>query len=219
MTFPIENEGTIRRRMLSICNDHGRKVVDIARELAQMLDSLAEGKHKEAKTHYDQMLKMMEEVDKLKATLLSEVASVGTLLINREDFLRLIFQVSEIADNAEAVAFRLDGIMTKRWKVDSKQMKAIASLMGLVLEEMVRLRDTMMSLNINPDKALQLSKSVEAVERRVDSEQRSLDLEILSSKSPIQSILILRDIVQHLERMADIGLDVVDLVRVIAVVG
>jgi len=184
-----------------------------------MLDSLTEGKEKEARTHYDQMLRMIEETDKLKSTLLREVASVGSLLINREDFLRLIFQVSEIADNAEAVAFRLDGIMTKKWKIDKKQMKAIASLMGLILEEMTKIRDTVMSLNINPEKALELSKSVEAVERKIDSEHRRLDLEILGSKAPIQSILILRDIIQHLERIADVGVDVVDLVRVIAVIG
>lgn len=219
MTFPIETEATIRRRMLTICNDHGRKVVDITRELAQMLDSLAAGKEKDARSHYDQMLKMMEEIEKLKATLLTEVASVGSLLINREDFLRLIFQVSEIADNAEALAFLLDGLMSKRMKVESKQMKAIASLMGLVLEEMVRLRDAMTSLSLNPDKAIQLSKSVEAVERKIDLEHRNLDLEILSSKSPFQSVLILREIVQHIERIADLGIDVVDLVRVIAVVG
>jgi len=205
--------------MLTICNDHGRKVVDITRELAQMLDSLAAGKEKDARSHYDQMLKMMEEIEKLKATLLTEVASVGSLLINREDFLRLIFQVSEIADNAEALAFLLDGLMSKRMKVESKQMKAIASLMGLVLEEMVRLRDAMTSLSLNPDKAIQLSKSVEAVERKIDLEHRNLDLEILSSKSPFQSVLILREIVQHIERIADLGIDVVDLVRVIAVVG
>jgi uncharacterized protein Yka (UPF0111/DUF47 family) len=120
---------------------------------------------------------------------------------------------------AEAVAFRLDGIMAKKLKVDNKQMKAIASLTGLVLEEMVRLRDTMMSLNLNPDKAMQLSKSVEAVERKIDLEHRNLDLEIVASKSSIQSVLLLRDIVQRLEAMADTGLDVVDLVRVIAVVG
>jgi len=218
LTFPIETEATIRRRMLSICNDHGRKIVDITRELALMLDSMTEGQEKKARTHYDQMLKMTEEADKLKSTLLREVASVGSLLINREDFLRLIFQVSEIADNAEAVGFRLDGIMTKKWKVDKKQMKAIASLMGLVLEEMTKIRDTVMSLNLNPDKALELSKSVETVERKIDSEHRNLDLEILSSKAPIQSILLMRDIVQHLERIADVGLDVVDLVRVIAVI-
>lgn len=205
--------------MLNICNDHGRKVVDITRELAQMLDSLAGGNTKEAQSHYNLMLKMMEEIDELKTTLLTEVASVGSLLINREDFLRLIFQVTEIADLAEAVAFRLHGIMIKKWKVDTKHMKEIASLMGLVLEEMVRLREAMMSLNLNPDKAIQLAKSVEAVERKVDLQHRNLDMEILSSKSPIQSMLLLRDIVQHLERMADSGLDVVDLVRVIAVVG
>ena len=219
MTFPIETEATIRRRMLTICNDHARKVVDITRQLTQMLDALAGGKVKEAKSNYDQMLIMMEETDKLKTTLLTEVASVGSLLINREDFLRLIFKVSEISDMAEAVAFRLDGIMAKKLKIDNKQMKAIASLTGLVLEEMVRLRDTMMSLNLNPDKAMQLSKSVEAVERKIDLEHRNLDLELVASKSSIQSVLLLRDIVQRLEAMADTGLDVVDLVRVIAVVG
>jgi len=205
--------------MLNICNDHARKVVDIARELTEMIDCLATGKDKEARTHHDQIRKMMEETDALKTTLLAEVASIGSLLINREDFLRLIFQLSEIADNVEAVAFRLDGIMSKKWKVDSKQMKAVAALMGLVLEEMVRLRDTMMCLNLNPEKALQLSKSVEAVERKVDAEQRALDLEILGSKSALQCMLILRDIVQHLERIADMGLDVIDLIRVIAVIG
>jgi len=205
--------------MLTICNDHGRKVVDITRELAQMMDSLAAGKEKEAKSHYDQMLKMMEEIEKLKTTLLTEVASVGSLLINREDFLRLIFQVSDIADNAEALAFLLDGLMSKKMKVETKQMKAIASLMGLVLEEMVRLRDAVTSLSLNPEKAIQLSKSVEAVERKIDLEHRNLDLEILSSRSSFQSVLILREIVQHLERIADIGIDVVDLVRVIAVIG
>ncbi len=56
--------------------------------------------------------------------------------------------------------------------------------MGLVLEEMVRLRDTMMSLNLNPEKAMQLSKSVEAVERKIDFEHRNLDLEILAVSPP-----------------------------------
>jgi len=218
LTLPIETEATIRRRMLNICNDHGRKVVDVTRELAEMLDSLIEGQQKEARVHYQKMLEMIEEADKLKTTLLREVASMGSLLISREDFLRLIFQVSEIADNAEGVGFRLNGIMTKKWKVDKKQMKAIASLMGLVLEEMVKIRETVMSLNLNPEKALVLSRSVEEVERKIDLQYRSLDLDVLDSKMPIQSMLILRDIVQHLEDMADIGLGVVDLVRVIAVI-
>lgn len=183
-----------------------------------MLDSIIEGQQKEARAHYQKMLEMIEEADKLKTTLLREVASMGSLLISREDFLRLIFQVSEIADNAEGVGFRLNGIITKKWKVDKKQMKAIASLMGLVLEEMVKIRETVMSLNLNPEKALVLSRSVEEVERKIDLQYRNLDLDVLDSRMPIQSMLILRDIVQHLEDMADIGLGVVDLVRVIAVI-
>ncbi|MEM3571780.1 MAG: hypothetical protein QW589_07645, partial [Candidatus Bathyarchaeia archaeon] len=61
------------------------------------------------------------------------------------------------------------------------------------------------------------SKSVEEIERKIDSEYRALDMEILDNKIPIQSLLTIRDIIQHLEKIADIGVDVIDLIKVLAV--
>ena len=52
-----------------------------------------------------------------------------------------------------------------------------------------------------------------------DSSYRTLDIEILDAKMPMQSVLILRDIIEHLERMADLAVDVADLVRVLAISG
>jgi len=219
MTFPSETEAAIRRRMYEICQNHARNAVEITRELALMIDGVAEGKQRSTREHYQAMLKLLDELDKSKADLLEEVASVGSLLISREDFMRLIFGFKEIADYAEGVGFRLIGILDRKWKVDKKYMTRVSDLASLVLEEIAKLRETILSLSFSPSKAMELTRTVEEVERKIDSNYRRFDIEILDAKMPMQSILILRDIVQHLERMADLAVDVADLVRVLAISG
>jgi uncharacterized protein Yka (UPF0111/DUF47 family) len=184
MTFPVETEANIRRRILDICREQTRNVVDITRELALMTDNISDGKTKEAKEHYQNMLKILGDFDGTKKKLLEEVASFGTILSNREDFIRLIFKIGEV--NA------------------------------LVLEEMSKIRETVMSLGFNPTKAMELSRGVEETEKKVDMAYRSLDLEVLDDKIPLRTLLLVRDLSAHMENMADLGVDVVDLIRVIA---
>ncbi len=216
MTFPVETEATIRRRILDICRDQTRNVVEITRELALMTDSVGDGKGKDAKDHYGNMLKILDEFELTKKRLLEEVASFGTLLGSREDFIRLIFRVGEIADYAQGIGFRLSAVVDKSWKMDRKYMKRLSDLISLVLEEMSKIRETMMSLGFNPTKAMELSRTVEDTERKVDTAYRSFDLEVLDEKMPLRSILIMRDLSAQMENMADLGVDVVDLIRVIA---
>src|SRR5260370_4110334 len=122
LTFPVETEATIRRRILDICREQTRNVVEITRELALMTDSVGDGKTKDAKDHYGNMLKILDEFETTKKKLLEEVASFGTLLGSREDFIRLIFRVGEIADYDQGIGFRLCAVVGKRWKSDNKFM-------------------------------------------------------------------------------------------------
>ena len=216
MTFPVETEATIRRRILDICRDQTRNVVEITRELALMTDSVTETKAKDAKDHYGNMLRIIEEFETTRRKLLEEVASFGTLLGSREDFIRLIFRISEVADYAQGIGYRLSAVMERNWKIDKKYMKRLSDLIALVLEEMSKIRETMMSLGFNPTKAMDLSRGVEETEKKIDTAYRSLDLEILDEKMPLRSILLVRDLGAQMENMADIGVDVVDLIRVIA---
>jgi len=216
VTFPVETEATIRRRILDICREQTRNVVEITRELALMTDSVGDGKTKDAKDHYGNMLKILDEFETTKKKLLEEVASFGTLLGSREDFIRLIFRVGEIADYAQGIGFRLSAVVDKSWKMDKKYMKRLSDLIALVLDEMSKIRETMMSLGFNPAKAMELSRTVEDTERKVDTAYRSFDLEVLDEKMPLRTILMMRDLSAQMENMADLGVDVVDLIRVIA---
>jgi uncharacterized protein Yka (UPF0111/DUF47 family) len=88
--------------------------------------------------------------------------------------------------------------------------------MGLVLKEVSKLRETIHSLSFDPDKAMETAKSVEELERQIDIESRKLDLELLTSKLPLPTMLFLRAVVERAERIADLGVDVVDHIRVLA---
>jgi uncharacterized protein Yka (UPF0111/DUF47 family) len=216
MTFPVETEANIRRRILDICREQTRNIVDLTRELALMTDTVSDGKAKEAREHYQNMSKILGDFETTKKRLLEEIASFGTLLSNREDFIRLIFKIGEVADYAQGIGYRLSAVIDRSWKVDKKHTKRLSELNALVLEEMSKIRETVMSLGFNPAKAMELSRGVEETERKVDTAYRSLDLDILDEKIPLRTLLLVRDLSAHLENMADLGVDVVDLIRVIA---
>lgn len=216
MTFPIENEANIRRRMLELCQAHARNVVEITRQLVVLLDNLADKKPKLAKENYEGILKTLVENEKNKATFLNEVASVGSLLISREDFLRLLFRLGEVAEYCEAMGFRLMGVVDLKWKLDNKRLEEISHLMSSVLKEISKVRETLHSLSFDADKAVETAKAVEDLERQIDAESRQLDLDLISSKMPLQTLLFFRDLVDRAEKIADIGVDVVDHIRVLA---
>ena len=216
MTFPIETETNIRRRMLDLCQTHARNVVEITRQLVVLLDNLAERKPKLAKDNYQSILKTLEENEKNKTTFLSEVASVGSLLISREDFLRLLFRLGEVAEYCEAMAFRLMGIVDLKWKLDTKRLQSVSHLMSSVLKEISKVRETLHSLSFDAEKAIETARAVEELERQIDAESRKLDMDLISSRMSIQDLLFFRDLVERAEKIADIGVDVVDHIRVLA---
>ena len=212
----METEANIKRRMLDLCQTHARNVVEITRQLALLVDNVAEGKAKLAKENYQSIIKSIEENEKNKTTFLVEVASVGSLLISREDFLRLLFRLGEIADYCESMGGRLLAATELKWKLDSKKLQAISELMSLLLKEISKVRETLHSLSFDADKALETARAVEELERQIDVASRKLDLELLNSKIPLPTMLFLRDVVDRAEKIADIGLDVVDHIRVLA---
>jgi uncharacterized protein Yka (UPF0111/DUF47 family) len=205
--------------MLELCQVHARNVVEITRQLVVLLDNLADKKPKLAKENYENILKTLQENEKNKATFLNEVASVGSLLISREDFLRLLFRLGEVAEYCEGMGYRLMGVVDLKWKLDNKRLEEVSHLMSSVLKEISKVRETLHSLSFDAEKAVETAKAVEDLERQIDAESRKLDLDLISSKMPLQNLLFLRDLVDRAEKIADIGVDVVDHIRVLALTG
>jgi predicted phosphate transport protein (TIGR00153 family) len=216
MVFPVETEERVKRRALSICQDHLRKVVEITRKVPQLADGFVKGDKTTVRQLHTEIRKAEEEVDIARRTVAQELAEIGAILISREDFLRFTNLTSEIADFCEGIAFRLLEIMERGWKVPSQIKKDLAKLSDAMFETVSKLRETAMTLNYGTSKALEKSREVEVAERVVDDLYRDLEVKVLNSNIEIPVLLLLRDILQLMEDAADKAEDASDAARILA---
>ncbi len=216
MVFPVETEERVKRRALSICQDHLRKVLEVARKVTQMVDSFAKGNRESAQQFFTEILKMEEDVGAARRMVAQELAEIGGVLTSREDFLRFTNQVNEIADFCEGIGFRLLEIMDKGWKIPSDIKDGLMKLSEGMFETVTKLRETAMTLNYSSTKALEKAREVEVAERVMDDLYRELEIKIISSHIEIPVLLLLRDVTQLFEAISDKAEDASDAARILA---
>ena len=216
MVFPVETEERVKRRALTICQDHLRKVLEITRKVPQLVDSFVKGDKTTVRQLHAEIRKAEEEVDIARRTVAQELAEIGAVLISREDFLRFTNLASEIADFCEGIAFRLLEIMERGWKVPPQIKKDLAKLSDAMFETVSKLRETAMTLNYGANKASEKSREVEVAERVVDDLYRDLEVKVLNSNIEIPVLLLLRDVLQLMEDAADKAEDASDAARILA---
>jgi len=216
MTFPRETEGYILRTVHAICQDHIRKVVEAVRELTNMVFDLSEGNLKNMDDHFVEIKKLKTEASEHRQTLLNELAEVGMLLLNREDFLRLIVQLGEIVDYCEGAAYRINYIVSKKLNVSDGIKTSLLNLSKNVLKTVSNLRETIFALNYGSSRIISLAKNVEIAECIIDEIFREMEVKIIDANMDLGTTLILRDLVNFLEDIADKAEDASDSTRILA---
>ena len=216
LVLPAETEERVKRRALSACQDNLRKVVDLERKMPQMVEFFATGKKDNARQLFSEIRLGEEEVIKARRMVSQELAEIGAILISREDFLRFTNLTSEIADFTEGIAFYLVEIMEHNWSVSSDIKHDLEKLAEAVLDSVLKLRETMMTLTYGPTKTMEKAKDVETAERIVDDIYRALVIKVLNSKLEVPAMLLLRDVLQLMENSADKAEDAADAARTLA---
>lgn len=216
MVFPTETEHRVKRRALNVCQDHLRKVVNISRKIAQLVDTFVKEDKVSAKQLYAEILSQGDEIDSAKRVVAQELAEIGAILFSRDDFLRFTDLTSEIADFSKGIAFRLVEMLERKWDVPSDIREGLVDLANAVFESVSRLRETVFTLNYGASKVLEKARDVEVAERLVDDLYRNLEIKILNSKMEIPALLLLRDVIQLFEDIADKVEDASDASRILA---
>jgi len=214
--LPAETEHRVKRRALSISQDHLRRVLDLTRKVPQMIDYFIKNDGEKTRQLFNEIRSCEDEVDNARRLVSQELAEIGAILLSREDFLRFTSLTSEIADFSEGIAFRLVEIMEHNWSVPMDIKKDLLKLSEAVLETILRLRETMMVLNYGPAKTMEKAKDVEVAERVVDELYRELEIKLLNSKLDFPALILLRDVLQLLEDSADKAEDAADAARVLS---
>lgn len=216
LVLPAETEERVKRRALSVCQEHLRKVLDLTRKVPQMIDYFMKNDKEKARQLYSDIRNGEDDVDKARRLVSQELAEIGAILLSREDFLRFTNLTSEIADFSEGIAFRLNEITMHNWTVPMDIKKDLLKLSEAVFDAVLKLRETVMVLNYGAAKTMEKAKDVEIAERKVDAIYRELEIKLLCSKMDLPPMVLLRDVTKLLEDSADKAEDATDAARILS---
>jgi uncharacterized protein len=216
LVFPIESEDRTLRNLLMLCQDNARLVVEAYRKSLIIFDHLTKGKPIGSGDPLADIHKVIDDSNRVKTSTMKELSEIGGILVSRDDFLRLSSSFSGMMDSIEVITMRLVEIKAHEWKLSKSQAEGMGKMSDLGFDALVKLRDSIMSLGFNSEKAAGYDKDIDEIEKKLDLLNIQVDLDIVTSKRDIAYILILRDVARELERLGDKVREASDLVHILA---
>ncbi|MEM2210409.1 MAG: DUF47 family protein [Nitrososphaerales archaeon] len=213
--FSGELETQARRKTLSILQDESRLVLDAARDLALAFSSITNRDEKIIAEIKERMGKAEEDVEFLRRTLTREVAEIGTMMMNREDLLRTAYNIEEVVAYIGAAFFRLTQL-NPNILIEGKLKDELKDIIDLTVEAVQNLNKLIQALIINPSASIELVNDVQKVERQMDAKYRAIITKALNTVSDIRGLIMLKDIIEHMEAVCDTCLRAADSAIILA---
>ncbi len=209
-------ENRFYRKSLDVLTEHVRKVQDAIVVLVNSFDSYVEGDTAALRINYAKIEKFEEEADEYKISLIDQLTKAAPGILYREDFLRLVVEVDEVAELAQSISRLLVRLSEQKWIPTKPISDGINAIASEVLATYEKLRDAILALAVNPHTTIKLVGTVHLCEAKVDQLYQELDFKALVEVKPIERLLTIRDLLSMLEHMTDVMEDASDDARVLA---
>ncbi len=192
-----------------------RRNTDASRVLNEEYQALLTNDKGALKASLEKIKKAEEDVVALRRALIRELAQVGTLLVNKEDLLRLAFVIEDIVGHINGTAFKLSHLRRSTVKA-KKYREPLTQLINLLIEEVSKENECVRALSINPDQAIETASQIQRLESEIDTKHRDLMNEVLKSVNGYRDLIAIKDAIQALEDTADAGLRAADATSIVA---
>ncbi len=204
-----------RRRTLLVLEDEVRRVTDAARVLREEYQAVLSNDKASVKSCLERVKKAEEDVVTLRRSLIRELAQVGTLLMNKEDLLRVAFAIESVVGHLNGAAFKLSQV--RRSVIRLKKYKdSFNELLNTLIEAISKQNDCVRALSINPDQSIEMAAQVQKLESEIDTKHRELITEMIKSVHGYRDLITMRDLAQAIEDTADAALTAADATTIVA---
>jgi len=197
-----ELEVQAKRKAIAVLQDEINRILNASRELATLPDLMIKKDKAAIKNALEQISSIEEEVETLRRKITREVSDVGGLIINRENLLNTAYTMDEIAGYITGISFKISNIKPATLKI-AKLHEDIKQLAELVVDEVYKLNEIIRSLNANTSGAIELAQETQAIEREIDLKYRAITIKILNEVTNTKELILIKDVVEGIEEMAD----------------
>ncbi|MDG7035134.1 MAG: hypothetical protein JRN32_00150 [Nitrososphaerota archaeon] len=208
-----EQELQAKRRILSVLLDESRKSVEATRELSEMYSKLA-GTNIES--YRVSIAQASADLKGSRRALTRNIAEMGTMLLNKEDIMRVAYQFEELVDTVEGASFRLAQLDMKfihKIGVD----RDIGELLEMLVDIVSRINEIVRMLQINPEKTSDLLPPIEDIEKKIDNRYRQVVVQMLNASTDYKNLIITKDLVERIDELSDISLKISDSLIIVSI--
>ena len=195
--------------------DMARRVTDASRVLNEEYLALQNNDKGGLKAALEKIKKAEEDVVMLRRALIRELAQVGTLLLNKEDLLRLAFLIEDIIGHINGVAFKLSQVRRPVARV-KKYKEPLTELINLMIQEISKQNECVRALSLNTDQAIETAAQIQRLESEIDTKHREMITEVLKSVAGYRDLIVIKDVIQAIEDTSDAALRAADSSTIVA---
>ena len=197
-----ELEVQAKRKAIAVLQDEINRILNAARELSSLPELLVKKNKTDVKAKLEQISSLEDEVENLRRKITRDVADVGGLIMNRENILNTAYTMDEIAGYITGIAFKLSNIKVKTLTTEDFQTE-LTELIELVVDQVYKLNEIIRSLNTDSGKSVEFAQETQKIEREIDIKYRNMSIKALDTISNTKELLLMKDIIEGIEEMAD----------------
>ena len=203
-----------RTAVLRACQEYVKRLVDMARLMLDIADCFKRWDKDGAEQLFIRMRELDDILHEDRIRIIESISESPALLGSRDDIMRFLYQISEIADFYEGAVFRMIQLMRER-KIPDNIRESISELADAVGKIVEKLHEVTLALTMNPSTARRLISEVESLEKQIDRLYRETEMRILDGNLKLKAVFLARDVASFLEDAADKALDAADTVRIL----
>ena len=197
-----ELEVQAKRKALAVLQDEINRILNASRVLSTLPKMMVSKDKTGIKSALVQISSIEEEVENLRRKITRDVADVGGLILNRDNILNTAYTMDEIGGYITGISFKLSNMKSTTIKT-SQLDKSLTELIELVVDEIYKLNEIIRSLNVDAGKAIELAQETQKIERDIDTKYRVMSITALNEISDTKELLLMKDVIESIEEMAD----------------
>ena len=192
--------------------------IDTVTDLDKAMNAAKSKNIEEAKKNIERLFVTEVEIDDLRRAVFEEATKGNLPPKDREDLLHLVKRLDVMADHVKDSARNLLILLDE--KVPAEIWDSYAEITKDLVESATTLRKALEKLGVSSSEARKFAEKVDEIEGRVDDKYLKAKWLLLQQKElDAATILVLKDLLELLEQIADTSCDTADYIRVLTVSG
>jgi len=197
-----ELEVQAKRKALAVLQDEINRILNAGRVLSTVPNMLVKKDKAGMKSALEQIDAIEAEVENLRRKITRDVADVGGLILNRDNLLNTAYTMDEIGGYITGISFKLSNIKLSTMKT-SHLDQDLTELIELVVDQIYKLNEIIRSLNVDSHKSVELAQETQKIEREIDTKYRIMTITVLNEITDTKELLLMKDVIELIEEMAD----------------